>query len=261
MKSTLIRALKTAGALLLEYYDKPIKTKYKESLSSIVTEADMASDEKIMQIIKEKFPSHNIISEESGFVDKNSEYTWVIDPLDGTSNFASVIPWFGILISVFKGNTPFMGGAYLPLEKSLYFAETAKGVFKNGKALPQIVKRDIKDSLIAFSVDYPEDKPTLEMNLNLYEKVIRKSRNLRATNSLVDFIYLLEGKFGGLINLKTRIWDISAMTVLLSEAGAKLLLINGENISYSISKDIIKHNFPVIAGTDNIIEALKYDNN
>src|SRR4030042_6478951 len=115
MKNLLISALKVSGKTLLGYFNKPLKTKQKESQSSIVTEADIESENVIINLIKARFPGHNIISEESGFTDNKSEFTWVIDPLDGTSNFASGIPWFGILIALFKHNTPVAAGAYLPV--------------------------------------------------------------------------------------------------------------------------------------------------
>ncbi len=259
MKATLVSALKISGELLLKYYDKPIKTAVKESQSSIVTEADTESDRMIMKIVREKFPMHNIISEESGFIDNKSEYTWVIDPLDGTSNFASGLPWFGVLISIFKKDIPIMGGAYLPVQDALYFAEQGKGAFKNEEALPLVKEKKLKDSLIAFCVDYPENTEALEMNIKLFKNVITGSRNLRSTNSLIDFIYIAEGKIGGLINLNTRVWDISVFTVILSETGVKLKQINGEDIHYKIDENIISRNFEIVAGTAPIIESLKYN--
>jgi myo-inositol-1(or 4)-monophosphatase len=114
MKDLLISSLKISGEILLGYFDKPIFENKKESQSNIVTEADLESERTILRLIREKYPQHNIISEEYGFINNNSDYTWIIDPLDGTSNFTSGIPWFGILISLFNGNTPVMGGANLP---------------------------------------------------------------------------------------------------------------------------------------------------
>jgi len=112
MKNLINSALKISGESLLGYFNKPMKQKLKESQSSIVTEADIESEKLIIALIRERFPSHNIIAEESGFTNNNSEYTWIIDPLDGTSNFAAGIPWFGVLISVLKNNIPFIYPLY-----------------------------------------------------------------------------------------------------------------------------------------------------
>jgi len=257
MKNTLISALKLSGKTLLEFFNKPLETKQKESQSNIVTEADFMSDSIITKIIRERFPTHNIISEESGFTNNNSEYTWVIDPLDGTSNFASGIPWFGVLISLFQNNVPVMGGAYLPVPDTLYFAESGKGSFRNGKPLTMIKNRELRNSLIAFSVDYTEDEDFLNKGIEIYKYLIKSSRNIRSTNSLVDFIYVAEGKFGGCINLYTKVWDISALGLIISESGGIMIDIYGDDIKYSLDHQIIEKNFPVVAGSKEIVESLR----
>jgi len=151
MKETLIKALRMAGEELLNHFGKQNDFKEKESQSSIVTQADLKSDSLIVKLIRERFPEHNIISEESGFSNMNSKYTWVIDPLDGTSNFASAIPWFGVLIALFEDSVPVMGGAFLPVADLLYFAEKGKGAYLNGK--PLIMKKNLglRNSLFSFN--------------------------------------------------------------------------------------------------------------
>ncbi len=134
MKETLIEALNSAGKELLTHFGKNIDFKVKESQSSIVTQADLKSDALISALIRKRFPTHNIVSEESGFSNMKSKYTWVIDPLDGTSNFASAIPWFGVLIALFEENIPVMGGAYLPVPDQMYIAEKGKGSCSERKA-------------------------------------------------------------------------------------------------------------------------------
>ncbi|NEW82334.1 MAG: inositol monophosphatase [Mariniphaga sp.] len=257
MKNTLITALKTGGKTLLEYFDKPIEFIQKESQSSIVSIADTTSDLAIIKVIAESFPGHNIISEESGYANNNSIYTWIIDPLDGTSNFAAGIPWFGVMITLFKDNIPVMGGAYLPVSDTLYFAENGKGAYKNGLPLTMAKNRELSNSLIAFSVDYTADDIFLNKGIDIYKYIIKGSRNIRSTNSLVDFIYVAEGKFGGCINLFTKVWDISGLGLLISEAGGIMKDVYGNDIQYSIGNDIIERNFPVIAGSINIVESIR----
>jgi myo-inositol-1(or 4)-monophosphatase len=256
MKTTLINALKTGGKLLVDNFTKPVTAKQKESQSSIVTETDLESEKVIIDIIRSQFPEHNIISEECGFTDNRSEFTWVIDPLDGTSNFASGIPWFGVLISLFKGNEPVMGGAYLPVGDDIYFAEKGRGAFKNGEPLPRLENKDLKDSLFAFCVDYTEDQVFLNRGLELYKSIVKRSRNIRSTNCLIDFIYVAEGKFGGVMNLNTRVWDISALGLIISEAGGVMKNANGSEIKYSINQNLIEENFPVIAGNYNVVNSI-----
>jgi myo-inositol-1(or 4)-monophosphatase len=257
MKDLLISALENSGKILLDHFDKPLTEYRKESQSSIVTEADLESEKKIIGQIKAKYPDHNIISEECGFFNNKSEYTWVIDPLDGTSNFAAGIPWFGILISLFKYNTPIMGGAYLPVQDILYFAEEGKGTFRNGKQLPVIKDKKLKDSLFAFCVDYSEDETFLSRGIEIYKYLIKNSRNIRSTNCLIDFLYVAEGNFGGVLNMFTRVWDISAPGLIISEAGGLMKDINGNDIQYTINEKIMEKNFPVIAGSRQILESLR----
>lgn len=256
MKNLLVSALKISGETLLQYFHKPMSTTQKESQSSIVTEADIESERKIINLIQKKFPDHNIISEERGFINHNSEYTWIIDPLDGTSNFASGIPWFGVLITLFKENLPIIGGAYLPVQDKLYFAESGKGAFRNEEQLPKLNNKELKDSLFAFCVDYTEDEAFLDKGINILKKIVKGSRNIRSTNSLIDFIYVIEGKFGGVLNLYTKIWDISGLGLIISELGGVIKNIDGNKIKFSLGEGISEENFPVIAGTERIVNSI-----
>ncbi len=256
MNNILIDALKDAGSLLLGYFNKPVTAIQKESQSSIVTVADLESEKLIVDIIRSEYPSHNILSEECGFIDNRSEYTWIIDPLDGTSNFASGVPWFGVLITLFSGNQPEMAGAYLPVSGDLYFAEKGKGTVKNENPFSLPAGKSLKDSLFAFCVDYTEDQDFLNRGLETYKSIVRQSRNIRSTNSLVDFLYVAEGKFGGVLNLFTKVWDISGLGLIISEAGGVMKNIDGNDIHFSIRKELSKENFPVIAGNRNIVEQI-----
>lgn len=256
MKDLLISALKEGGNILVDYFDKPLEAKQKESQSSVVTIADIESEKRIIYMIREKFPDHNIISEEYGFINNDSDYTWVVDPLDGTSNFASNIPWFGVLIALFKGKAPVMGGAYLPVQDLLYFAEAGKGAFRNGEPLPVLKNKELKDSLFAFCVDYTEDTAFLNNGMEIYKFIVRGSRNIRSTNSLIDFLYVAEGKFGGVLNLYTKLWDISALGLIISETGGIMKNINGNDIQFSLGQEIINENFPVVAGSPGIVNLI-----
>jgi myo-inositol-1(or 4)-monophosphatase len=257
MKQTLIKALTESGNILLKNFGDDTGFKVKESQSSIVTLSDLQSEELIVSIIKSNFPAHNIITEESGFMNYNSEFTWVIDPLDGTSNFASALPWFGVLITLFQEKIPIMGGAYLPVGDILYFAEKDKGATKNSKPLIMNNRTKLVNSLFAFSVDYTEDEAILRRCISIYKNIVRASRSIRSTNSLVDFLNVAEGKFGGCINLFTKIWDISGLGLIISESGGEIKYINGDNIRFLLDGDCCEKNYPVMAGSSEILAELK----
>jgi myo-inositol-1(or 4)-monophosphatase len=257
MKETLVEALMAAGTELMKYFGKQIDFEVKESQSSIVTKADLKSDSLISKLIRERYPSHNIISEESGFSNLGSKYTWVIDPLDGTSNFASSIPWFGVLIALFEDNVPVMGGAYLPVTGHLYFAERGKGAYLDGKPFKMRKNEGLKNSLVSFNVDFTDNEKVLDDSIAIYKNLVKAARNIRCTNSLVDFLNVAEGKFGGVINLFTRVWDISALGLLIEEAGGIMRYVNGDEIIFHFHKDIAGDNFPVMAGSAEIIDEIK----
>lgn len=257
MKDTLEIALRTAGRELLKHFGKTLDFTEKESQSSIVTKADLKSDSLITGLIKDRFPAHNILSEESGFSNRNSEYTWVIDPLDGTSNFASAIPWFGILICLFENNEPLMGGAYLPVYDLMYIAEKGKGAFLNRKPVKMEHDKLLRNSLFAFSVDYTDDEKELNSSIAIYRNLVRGCRNIRSTNCLVDFLYVAEGKFGGCVNLFTKIWDISALGLIISEAGGIMKYVDGSDIRYVFNDKTVEQNFAVMTGSEGIVDELK----
>ena len=256
MKETLIEALRIAGEEQLKHFGRQIDFEEKESQSSIVTQADLKSDSLIVNLIRERFPEHNIISEESGFSDRKSKYTWIIDPLDGTSNFAASVPWFGVLIALLEDSVPIIGGAYLPVQDKLYIAEKGKGAFLNGISFKMIMNADLRNSLFSFNVDFTDNEKVLSSSIEIYRNLVRTVRNIRCTNSLVDFLYVAEGKFGGVINLFTKVWDIAALGLIISEAGGKMNYANGEEIVFILDEKIFTANFPVMAGPEDILNEL-----
>jgi len=248
MKSVLIEALKQAGQIQLEYFGKDMQEVVKESISSIVTEIDIESEKCIIENIISAYPNHNIISEECGYINNLSNYTWVIDPIDGTSNFAAGIPWFGVLIAIFENNIPVLSGAYLPVSDDLYIAEKGKGSFLNGQKL-QIPDKELCNILFAFSTDYSSNKDYQDFGIGLYQFLIQNSRNVRSTNSLVDALFVAETKLGGCINMFAKIWDIAATYLIVKEAGGIFKSLNLEDIKFDLSQQGLQKNYGILAGS------------
>jgi myo-inositol-1(or 4)-monophosphatase len=259
MKETLLEALHLSGEILMQYFNTPLTHNVKESQSSIVTEADFASDKAIRELIGKRFPEHNLVSEETGFTNKGSAYTWVVDPLDGTSNFAAGIPWFGVLITILKNNEPVMAGAYLPCWQTTYYAEKGKGAFRNDEKPPQLKDISLKNSLFAFCVDYTDDIAFLEKGMDIYRYLVRSSRNIRTTNCLIDFIHVAEGKFGGVLNLYTRIWDICGLGLIITEAGGVMQYADGTALFYDLKENVSEINYPVLAANNQVAKEMNTD--
>jgi myo-inositol-1(or 4)-monophosphatase len=252
MKDTLIEALNLAGAYLSEHLSKRRAYKLKHNNANIVTEADIQAEEIILSLIKSCFPEHNIVAEESGYVNHASTYTWIVDPLDGTSNYATGLPWFGVLICLLKGNQPYLAGAYLPYYKMLYLAEQGKGCFMNDERVLVTDEKELKNILLAYGLDYSEDNVKLHREIRIMEALIAKVRNFRTVNSLIDFCYTADGRLGACLNQTTKIWDIAAPSLLLSEAGAKVTDFNGKPLDFSLSETNWMRNFEMIAANENL---------
>lgn len=255
MELILKKALRKAGSILMQNFEEFSAYTIKENQSSILTQSDLDSEKAIKEIVSNAFPFHNILGEESGFLNKNSEYTWVIDPLDGTSNFASGIPWFGVIICVLKNFTPEMAGCFLPVQNQLYFAEKGKGTWQNDKQVFVSSENILKHVLVAYSLDYTEVPGKTEREAAIIQTLVRNARNLRSTNSLIDLCYTADGKLGACANQTTKIWDIAGPGLLIEEAGGKISTIEGEKIDYTIDENNFDRNFTIV-GANKMIHSL-----
>jgi myo-inositol-1(or 4)-monophosphatase len=256
MEDTIKKALFEAQQILLKNFGTLNDYEVKESQSSIVTKADIESEKKIIDIINEKFPSHSTLGEETGFQDKNSDYTWIIDPLDGTSNFAVSLPGFGVIICVLKDSQPFMAGCILPLQNEMYFAEKGKGATRNGETISVSKETHLKNILAAYSLDYSEVPEKTKQEVKIMEKLVNKVRNLRSTNCLLDFCYTADGKLGACINQTTKIWDIAGPALIIEEAGGKVTDISGNPFDFGLNKNNYNRNFTIIASNKSLHQQL-----
>jgi myo-inositol-1(or 4)-monophosphatase len=262
MEKTIRKALQEAGKILMSYFGKISEYTVKESQSSIVTKADIESEKKIIEIILEEFPDHNTLGEETGYQNKNSAFTWVIDPLDGTSNFAAGIPWFGVIICVLKNSVPVMAGCFLPVQNEIYFAEKGKGAFRNGEKIKVSSETELKNILAAYSLDYSDEPGKTEREAKLIHQVVSRIRNLRSTNCLIDFCYTADGKLGACMNQTTKIWDIAGPGLIIEEAGGKVTDIQGNHFNFKMDKTNYNRNFTIV-GSNKILhsELIKILNN
>lgn len=249
MKETLISALKGGSIILMEHFGNLVTYNVKENQSNIVTLADLESEKEIVKTIESQFSEHNILAEETGYKNKNSNYTWVIDPLDGTANFSVGLPSFGVLICVMENNLPVIGGAYLPYYDLMYLAEKGKGATKNGKAISVSHENQLKNVLVSYSLDYSEDFLKTKNEVAIIEKLVQNVRNLRADNCLVDYCNTADGRLGASLNQTTKIWDIAAPALIVEEAGGIVTDINGQRICLDIDKNNYINNYTIVCST------------
>lgn len=249
MKTIIHNALREAGEILMENFGEITDYTVKESQSSIVTKTDVDSEKRIMEVISKAFPSHNLLGEETGFQNRNSEYTWVVDPIDGTSNFAAGIPWFGVIICLLKNSKPELAACFLPVQDQLYYAEKGKGATLNGKPISVSKEKDLKNVLMTYSLDYSDEPGKTEQESLVIQKLVKSVRNLRSTNCLIDFCYTADGKLGGCANQTTKIWDIAAPVLLIEEAGGIATDMNGNRFNFSITEKDYDRNYEIVASS------------
>jgi len=246
MKDIIFKALKSSGKILMEDFRKINKVSIKQDQSNIVTETDLKSEKNIVSIIELKFPDHSIIAEETGFKERKSKYLWTVDPIDGTSNFASQIPWFGVLVCLLENFKPIIAGIYLPFYDLLYFAEKGRGSYLNNRRIFVTKESDLKNILFSYSLDFSKDKLKTEFEVKIIKELVHNVRNLRSTNSVVDFCYTADGRLGGFINQTTKMWDITAPALMVQEAGGVVTDIIGKPLNFKVDKSNYLRNFTIV---------------
>jgi myo-inositol-1(or 4)-monophosphatase len=149
LKTTLLNAVEAGADELRRYFNnEDLKISNKEGINNWVTEADHASEKAIIDVIHRDFPSHFILSEEVGEIAADSDTKWIIDPIDGTINFASGIPLCAVSIGIEKNGEMIMGAVYNPFINELFFAEKGKGAFLNDKKISVSKKRELMHSCL-----------------------------------------------------------------------------------------------------------------
>lgn len=221
-------AARAGGGILKKYFGTDLLFNEKSMAGDIVSKADLESEEKILETLEKYFPEYNILSEEIGFKDKKSNYTFVIDPLDGTNNFSLGIANFVVLIALMKDEEVIEAVAYQPILDKLYCASKDEGAFLNGKKIAVNKSCDIDKSTISFTASY--DYPT-----NKYYKIMRDIEDVGVKRVMVnwsvgyDFCLLAEGKIEAIVNDGCEIYDYLAGKLIAKEAGAILIDFDGKS--------------------------------
>ncbi|MHA1974534.1 MAG: inositol monophosphatase family protein [Candidatus Hodarchaeales archaeon] len=208
---------RNTGKLLMDYYGKTHNVNHKSD-SSIVTEADLVADRFIKKKIKEKFPQHSILSEESGRENHDSEIIWVIDPLDGTTNFSIYNPFFGVSIGVVRHEEPFIGVVYAPIQDELFYAQTGRGSMLNGKKIVVDNTKELDKDFISFC-NGRDHKSRLQVTA-IYRELKLKNNLIRQVGAAaLELCYVAAGRTGGFFLPGVNAWDVMAGTLIVKEAG------------------------------------------
>lgn len=216
--------------------------------NQVLTQTDLEIGQTIIAEIKKKFPDHNIIDEEAGIIDNSSRYTWVVDPIDGTSNFANGIPTYGTMLGLLDGATPIAGGLTLPAFSEIYVAEKGHGTTCNGLPVHVTSETKLLSCLVAYGIDGHQENPQLTLNeCQQLAQLILNIRNLRSSNSVFDIGMLVKGSYGAALNRTSKIWDNVAQQIVIEEAGGVYTTFDGKPMDYSQPLSRAEQNFTYCA--------------
>ena len=232
LKETLINATEAGAAVLKHYFNKKeLKISNKEGINNLVTEADHASEKAIVETIREVFPDHFILSEEVGELKTDSEYKWIIDPIDGTVNYAHGIPICCVSIGLEQSGEMIFGAVYNPLMGEFFIAEKGKGAWMNGELIHVSTKSTVMDSCFVTGFPYTYlDMPNSP--LDVFDRFIRKGVPVRRLGSAaMDLCWVAAGRFDGFFEHKLQAWDSAAGFLIVEEAGGKVTDYKGDRYS------------------------------
>lgn len=239
------RELRRAGELAQSYFGKVSGTTKPGDSNQVLTEADIAVGKQLVAAVQKQYPDHNIIDEEAGVIDKGSKYTWVIDPIEATSNFAAGLPQYGIMVGLLDDATPIAGGVIAPAYNKLYLAEKGKGTTCNGVPIHVTTEENLLNVLVSYGMDSHKDNPERTIQeCRMLADIVLSVRNIRNTGcEALDPMYVAEGRYGARINQTSKIWDNVAPQVIAEEAGALWTEADGTPIDYSSPLSRTEQNF------------------
>lgn len=237
-KDLAIEATKRAEKVINHYY-KNLKTIETKKGAGLVTKADKEAENVIIEFLS-KETNFSFLAEESKTKIKK-ESKWIIDPIDGTTNFVHGFPHFNVSIGLEIDDIVVVGVIYNPATKDLYSTVKGKGAFKNGKKISVTKNANLKDSLLATGFAYTEGAE-LDKALKLFKTLKLKTHGLRRPGSAaLDLCYVAEGIFDGFYERTLNAWDVAAGSLLVSEAGG--IISNYENENFNLyGKSIIASN-------------------
>ncbi|MCS7023818.1 MAG: inositol monophosphatase [Bryobacteraceae bacterium] len=219
---------KEAGSLLLHYLERKVGFELKGDYD-LVTEADRASEQLIVNRLRSLFPTHSIVAEEGSGEEGTSEYCWYVDPLDGTTNFAHGFPMFNVTLALERAGELIAGVVYDPLRQEVFCAERGGGAYLNHHRIQVSKSRQLSESLIA--TGFPSRRRHLNINVHFYHQLAMATHGVRRGGSAaLDLAYVACGRLDGFWEFGLNPWDMAAGVLLVEEAGGKVSDMKGGNL-------------------------------
>ncbi len=228
MRDFAIDLARRAGALLRAGYEQAHTIEYKSSVIDLVTEVDRASEALLVNTIRQQFPEHAILSEEGHGNHGPALYAWIIDPLDGTVNYAHGFPFFSVTLAVSRDGLPCLGVTYDPLRDELFVAERGTGATLNGRPLHVSKTSRVQDALLATGFSYAR-AIIKDNNLAEFNRLMPRTRGVRRAGAAsLDMAYVAAGRLDGYWEMYLAPWDWAAGALLVEEAGGVVTGFDGK---------------------------------
>jgi myo-inositol-1(or 4)-monophosphatase len=224
-------AANAAGTLIREGCQQPKQIDYKGAID-LVTSIDRESERRIVEILQRNFPDHSILAEEETNIDRaEHNHRWIIDPLDGTTNFAHGYPQFCVSIALEYENEIILGLVYDPVRRECFRAVKSQGATLNGSTIRTSDVKELDKALLATGFPY-DRRDKADFYLTFFKEFMTRSQGIRrAGSAALDLCYVACGRLDGFWEFKLRPWDTAAGALIVAEAGGKLTDFSGDPFS------------------------------
>lgn len=244
LKKMAIHCAKTAGALSLERLKQPILVEYKTSASDLVTAVDKEVEKYVIETILKEFPDHGILGEESVFEGDPADHEtlWIIDPIDGTTNFVHQQINFSVSIAVYHKGEGLIGVVYDPSRDELFYAVKGQGAYLNDRRLGLTKQVKLEEALLCTSVFWNKRAEQIGID-QIVKKLAGKVRGMRLLGSAaLEISYVAAGRLDGYVSMSLNAWDFGAARIIVEEAGGVAKKMNGEPLPFDQKSSVMACN-------------------
>ena len=244
-----VRAARAAGDVILRYHNQiDLLTIENKSINDFVSEVDKTAEKAIINEIKKAFPKHSILAEESGEILGDSDFQWIIDPLDGTTNYLHGFPQYAVSIALLEKQAMTHAVIYDPFKEELFTASKGDGAYLNNERIRVTVSNGLQDTLIGTGFPF-KDPQHLDCYLETFKAIHPHVSGIRrAGSAALDLAYLAAGRLDGFWEIGLNSWDIAAGSLLVKEAGGFIGDFSG--------RDQYMETGNVVAGNADVYKAL-----
>ena len=245
-----VKAARKAGDIILRYHNQIDRlTIENKAVNDFVSEVDKAAEDAIIDELKYAFPDHSILGEENGeIVGKDKRFVWILDPLDGTTNYLHGFPQYAVSIALYENDEPTHAVVYDPFKEEMFTASKGEGAYLNEQRIRVTGADGFEDTLIGTGFPFKEPQH-LDAYLAMFKAIHPQVAGIRrAGSAALDLAYLAAGRLDGFWEIKLNIWDIAAGVLLVKEAGGYVGDFSG--------RDKYLETGNVVAGSEKVFKAI-----